>query len=65
MHSPRPPAAVDVPARLSMVDGAGIGTGERVYPPVALGLVVLALTLLAGRRRAWLKDVEEFPEPSI
>jgi len=36
-----------------------------VYPPVALGLVVLALTFLAGRGRAWLKDVEGFPEPSI
>jgi predicted MFS family arabinose efflux permease len=37
-----------------------------VYPPVALGLVVLALTFLAGRRsRARLNDGEEYPEPSI
>jgi hypothetical protein len=37
-----------------------------VYPPVALGLLVLALTSLATRRgRAGLQEVDEFPEPSI
>jgi MFS family permease len=35
-----------------------------VYPPVALGLVVLALVSFA-RRRARLVEVDEFPEPSI
>jgi MFS family permease len=35
-----------------------------VYPPVALGLVVLALVSFA-RRRAQLAEVDEFPEPSI
>jgi len=35
-----------------------------VYPPVALGLVVLALVSFA-RRRARLAEVDEFPEPSI
>ena len=35
-----------------------------VYPPVALGLLVLALVSFA-RRRARLADVDEFPEPSI
>jgi MFS family permease len=35
-----------------------------VYPPVALGLVVLALVSFA-RRRARLADVDEYPEPSI
>ena len=37
-----------------------------VCPPVALGLLVLALTSLARRRgRAGLREVDEFPEPSI
>ncbi len=36
-----------------------------VYPPVALGLIVLALTSFAKRRRARLQEVDEFPEPSI
>ena len=36
-----------------------------VYPPVALGLIVLALTSFANRRRARLQEVDEFPEPSI
>ncbi len=36
-----------------------------VYPPVALGLVVLALTSFAKRRRARLQDIDEFPEPSL
>jgi MFS family permease len=35
-----------------------------VYPPVALGLVVLALVSFA-RRRGRLAAVDEFPEPSI
>ena len=35
-----------------------------VYPPVALGLVVLALASFA-RRRARLAEVDEFPEPSL
>jgi len=36
-----------------------------VYPPVVLGLVVLALTSFARRRRARFAAVDEFPEPSI
>jgi len=36
-----------------------------VYPPVALGLVVLALTSFAKRRRARLETIDEFPEPSL
>jgi hypothetical protein len=36
-----------------------------VYPPVALGLLLLALTSLARRRRTRLQDVDEFPEPSL
>jgi predicted MFS family arabinose efflux permease len=36
-----------------------------VYPPVVLGLVVLALTSFARRRRARFATVDEFPEPSI
>jgi hypothetical protein len=36
-----------------------------VYPPVVLGLVVLALTSVARRRRAHLAAIDEFPEPSI
>ncbi len=36
-----------------------------VYPPVALGLVVLALTSFAKRRRARLEAIDEFPEPSL
>ncbi|HLZ02947.1 MAG TPA: MFS transporter [Bradyrhizobium sp.] len=35
-----------------------------VYPPVVLGLIVLALTSFA-RRRARLADIDEFPEPSL
>jgi MFS family permease len=35
-----------------------------VYPPVLLGLVVLALTSFAKRRRR-LQVIDEFPEPSI
>src|SRR5215469_13579773 len=35
-----------------------------VYPPVLLGLVVLALVSWA-KRRAGIADVDEFPEPSI
>ena len=35
-----------------------------VYPPVALGLVVLALVSFA-KRRARLADIDEFPEPSL
>jgi MFS family permease len=35
-----------------------------VYPPLLLGLVVLALTSLAKRRRR-LQVIDEFPEPSI
>ena len=35
-----------------------------VYPPVLLGLVVLAATSFAKRRRR-LQVIEEFPEPSI
>jgi predicted MFS family arabinose efflux permease len=36
-----------------------------VYPPVVLGLVVLALTSAARRRRARLDAIDEFPEPSM
>ncbi len=36
-----------------------------VYPPVALGLIVLALTSFAKRRRARLQPIDEFPEPSL
>lgn len=36
-----------------------------VYPPVALGLVVLALTSFAKRRRVRLETIDEFPEPSL
>ncbi|MGH6716130.1 MAG: MFS transporter [Bradyrhizobium sp.] len=36
-----------------------------VYPPVALGLVVLALASLTRRRRARLAAIGEFPEPSL
>jgi MFS family permease len=35
-----------------------------VYPPVLLGLVVLALVSFA-KRRARLEEIDEFPEPSI
>jgi MFS family permease len=35
-----------------------------VYPPVLLGLMVLALTSFAKRRRR-LQVIDEFPEPSI
>jgi MFS family permease len=35
-----------------------------VYPPVFLGLVVLALVSFA-RRRARLAEIDEFPEPSV
>ena len=35
-----------------------------VYPPVLLGLVVLALVSFA-KRRARLEDIDEFPEPSV
>jgi MFS family permease len=35
-----------------------------VYPPVLLGLIVLAVTSFAKRRRA-LQVIDEFPEPSI
>ena len=35
-----------------------------VFPPVVLGLVVLALASFA-KRRARLADVDEFPEPSL
>jgi MFS family permease len=36
-----------------------------VYPPVVLGLVVLAFTSFARRRRARLATIDEFPEPSL
>ncbi|WP_024509180.1 MFS transporter [Bradyrhizobium sp. ARR65] len=36
-----------------------------VYPPVGLGLVVLALTSFAKRRRTRLEAIDQFPEPSI
>jgi MFS family permease len=36
-----------------------------VYPPVLLGLTVLALTPLARRRRTRLQAVSEFPDPGI
>src|ERR1700722_17444867 len=36
-----------------------------VYPPVLLGLMVLAMASLARRRRTRLQAVSEFPEPSI
>jgi predicted MFS family arabinose efflux permease len=35
-----------------------------VYPPVFLGLVVLALVSFA-KRRARLEEIDEFPEPSV
>jgi MFS family permease len=35
-----------------------------VYPPVLLGLLVLALVSFA-KRRARLEDIDEFPEPSV
>jgi len=35
-----------------------------VYPPVLLGLVVLALVSFA-KRRSQLEDIDEFPEPSV
>jgi MFS family permease len=35
-----------------------------VYPPLLLGLVVLALVSFA-KRRARLEDIDEFPEPSV
>jgi MFS family permease len=35
-----------------------------VYPPVLLGLVVLALVSFA-KRRAQLEEIDEFPEPSV
>jgi len=35
-----------------------------VYPPVGLGLIVLALASFA-RRRARLAEIDEFPEPSL
>jgi MFS family permease len=36
-----------------------------VYPPVVLGLIVLALTSAARRRRARIDAIDEFPEPSM
>src|SRR6266852_2763878 len=36
-----------------------------VYPPVLLGLVVLALASFARRRRSRLQAVAEFPDPAI
>lgn len=36
-----------------------------VYPPVALGLTVLALASFGRRRRARLSAIDEFPEPSL
>jgi hypothetical protein len=36
-----------------------------VYPPVALGLGVLALASLSRWRRSRLEAIDEFPEPSI
>ena len=36
-----------------------------VYPPVLIGLIVLAATSLARRRRARLEAVDEFPEPGL
>jgi MFS family permease len=36
-----------------------------VYPPVLLGLVVLALASFARRRRASTQALAEFPDPSI
>lgn len=36
-----------------------------VYPPVALGLIVLVLASFAKRRRARLAVIDEFPEPSL
>jgi hypothetical protein len=35
-----------------------------VYPPVVLGLVVLAFVSFA-KRRARLEVIDEFPEPSL
>jgi MFS family permease len=36
-----------------------------VYPSVVLGLIVLALTSAARRRRARIDAIDEFPEPSM
>ena len=36
-----------------------------VYPPVALGLIVLVLASFGKRRRARLAVIDEFPEPSL
>jgi len=36
-----------------------------VYPPVLLGLTVLALASFARRRRTRLQAVSEFPDPLI
>ena len=35
-----------------------------VYPPVFVGLVVVALASFA-KRRARLEEIDEFPEPSV
>jgi MFS family permease len=36
-----------------------------VFPPVLLGLAVLSFSSFARRRRARLREIDEFPEPSI
>src|SRR3984893_10141476 len=36
-----------------------------VYPPVLLGLIVLAMASFARRRRTRLQSVSEFPDPGI